>query len=343
MPVLTPERTDMLEKTSPTTLPTEPPANAENSQGSMLSKALRMLFNEGPAFTFRRAIWRAYFERFEKQRKQLAAPQSPYTIKFMGNDFELHQSNEGVSEEMRLYGVHEPEATELYADALKPGDHIFDVGSNLGYYLVLAAQKIGSQGRILGFEPAPGVYDVLERNIQRAGLKNVQVAPWAMSAKSGTLEFFESEIPNWGSFFQDSRLQQTKSTKVTAKTVDEVVAATPDFRPNALRMDVEGAELMVLEGARETMRKYRPLLFIEFHNFAIGWDGMKKTLLDMKSLGYSGGVMVERTWDQPWMGKWMRKRRTWRGDINGLIERVESKSDPLTGSTLILILTAPSK
>jgi FkbM family methyltransferase len=342
MDVSTAEPTDVVQGTTKgTPLPEGTPDNGPTtSKVRLLKKAVRMLADQGPAFTLRRAIWRLHYERFERQRKQLAGHLQMPIVPFLGNDFELHRSNEGVSEELRLFGVHEPSATSAYLQHLSPGDHVIDVGSNLGYYLLLAARRIGSSGRLLGFEPAPGVYEILERNVGRSGHKNIQVAPWAIGAKSGTLQFYESEVPNWGSVFQNSRLQQTRATTVQVKTLDEVVRDTAGFHPKALRMDVEGAELMVLEGAREVLQRYKPCLFIEFHNFAVGWDAVRAAIIDLGRLGYSSGVLIERTWDQPWMSQWMRKRRCWTGAIDSLLARVESPSNPLVASTLIFILTA---
>ena len=310
------------------------------SKRKLLAKALRMVRERGLGYTLRRAIWRLHYERFERQRRGLRQQPSTASIRFLGNEFELHAASEGVSEELRLFGVHEPAATDAYLEKLSPGDHVLDVGSNLGYYLLLAAQRVGSAGWVLGFEPAPGVFEILERNVRRSPYKNVRVSQWAMGAKSGTLEFFESEVPNWGSIFQDSRLQQTRSTTVKARTVDEVVRENPGFRPKALRMDVEGAELMVLEGAQEVLKQYRPCLFIEFHNFALGWESVRRALLDLRRLGYSSGTLIERTWDQPWMSRWMRARRCWKGSLEQLIARVESAKDPLVHSTLIMVLDA---
>jgi FkbM family methyltransferase len=324
-----------------TTLPKENmDRSVATSKAKLVAKALRMVAERGVAFAVRRAIWRLHYQWFERRRRGLRTQDAAATIRFLGNEFELHAASEGVSEELRLFGVHEPSATDAYLEELSPGDHVLDVGSNLGYYLLLAAQRVGMSGQVLGFEPAPGVYEILERNVQRSPYRNVRVSPWAMGAKSGTLEFFESEVPNWGSVFQDSRLQQTRSTTVKARTVDDVVRENPGFHPKALRMDVEGAELMVLEGAKEVLRRYQPCLFIEFHNFALGWDAVRTALLDLRRLGYSSGILIERTWDQPWMSRWMRAKRRWTGSLEQLIARVQSSKDPLIHSTLIMILHA---
>jgi FkbM family methyltransferase len=224
---------------------------------------------------------------------------------------------------------------------LSPGDNVLDVGSNIGYYALLAADKVGPSGRVIGCEPAPGVFEILQHNVRRSERQNVDVFPWAVGAKSGSVEFYESEIPNWGSLFQNNGLMQTHTTTVTAKTVDEVVGDASDFHPSALRMDVEGAELMVLEGARGVVREYKPCLFIEFHNFALGWDAVRAAIGALGSLGYSSATVIERTWDQPWMSAWMRERRCWSGTTDEMLARVESPYDPLVDSTLIFILRAP--
>jgi hypothetical protein len=131
---------------------------------------------------------------------------------------------------------------------------------------------------------------------------------------------------------------QTRTSTVTAKTVDEIVGSISNFHPSAIRMDVEGAELLVLEGAREVLREYKPCLFIEFHNFALGWDKVRTAIAALADEGYSSASVIERTWDQPWMSAWMRARRCWSGPIDEMLARVESPDDSLVNSTLIFIL-----
>lgn len=245
-----------------------------------------------------------------------------------------------MSEELYLYQVHEPASTQKYLDCLSPGDHVLDVGSNIGYYAVLAANKVGTTGRVIGCEPSPSVFGVLKQNVRRFEPGNVEVFPWAVGAKSGNLQFYESEIPNWGSLFPNSTLLQTCTTTVTAKSVDEIVDGISEFRPTALRMDVEGAELMVLEGAHQVLRNHKPCLFIEFHNFALGWDAVREAINELRCLGYSSATVIERTWDQPWMSAWMRERRCWSGTTKQMLARVEQPSDSLVNSTLIFIMRA---
>jgi FkbM family methyltransferase len=242
---------------------------------------------------------------------------------------------------MLMFGVHEPLATRLYLEDLSPGAHVLDVGANIGYFPLVTSRAIGPSGRLLGFEPAPDVFAILKRNVQQAGATNVEVFPWAIGAKNEIAKFQLSEVPNWGSLIRDETLRPTRSIDVEVKRIDDLVQRFPGFHPTVLRMDVEGGELMVLRGAEDTLREFKPTLFIEVHTFALGWGAVRSEMLNLRGLGYSSAVVIERTWDQPWITKWMRERRHWRGTIDELLRRMESPEDPLVAETFGLILKRP--
>jgi FkbM family methyltransferase len=309
----------------------------------MLGKASRHLTERGPASFFREVVWRLHYERLQWLRRQRAERHEavPSAISFRGKKFDLHPSLAGLSEEMLMFGIHEPLGTSLYLESLSPGDHVLDVGANIGYFPLVASQAIGPSGRLLGFEPSPDVFEILKHNVQQASATNVEVFPWAIGAKNEIAQFHQSEVPNWGSLIRDEALLPTRSIDVEVKRVDDVVKKFAGFHPTVLRMDVEGGELMVLAGAQEVLREYKPSLFIEVHTFALGWEAVRTALVGLRDLGYSSGVVIERTWDQPWMSKWMRERRHWRGTIDGLLRRMESPKDPLVVATFGLLLRRP--
>jgi len=294
----------------------------------------------GAADAFRRAVWKVCRARFDRRRKRWASQSAPTVIQFLDREFELHPSRLGVSAELALYGVHEPMATRVYLETLSAGDHVIDVGSNIGYWLLLAARMIGESGRMLAFEPVPGPREILQRNLQRSGIRNVELFPWAIGRENGTAEFYESQVPNWGSLVKHDALLQSRNLSVEIRKLDDVVRENAGFRPTMLRMDVEGAELMVLEGAQNLLEKYKPALFIEFYPFLVGWRAIRHTLLGLKDLGYTAGTLIQREWDQPWIGKWMRERRRWWGPINLLTQRIEDAQDSLSDSTLTMVLTS---
>jgi len=311
----------------------------------LFRRAFQHTSEHGAAYAFNRAVWKLYYARFERLKKRRAsqcAPQ-PAIIRCLDQEFELHPSMQGVGEELRLFGIHEPLGTELFLQQLSPGNHVLDIGSNIGYWLLMAEQAIGESGRILGFEPAPEVCSILERNIARSGHKNIRVLLCAVGATNETAQFYQSEVPNWGSLIQQDSLKQTRANDVQVRKLEDILSEFPDFHPHALRMDLEGAELMVLESAGEMLARYKPCLFVEFHPAVLGWPAIRKTLVWLEDLGYSSRTLIERTWDQPWISKWMRKRRCWSGPIETLIQRIESPKDPIANYTFSLILQGSRK
>ena len=310
-----------------------------------VKKAARFLRLHGPGFLLRKALWRFQYTRFRRQcaswRARMGA--KPVTVRFLDQEFELHPSIKGLSEEIVLLGTHEPVCTRIYLQHLRKGDHVLDVGSNLGYYALLAGRAIGPTGRVLGFEPAGDVFSVLERNVLRSGLANIQVFPWAISDRSEPIEFYGSEIPSWGSLIHEKDLLQAKPTTVQAKRLDDLLDEFPEFRPTMLRMDVEGGELMALEGAQRLLRKHRPRIFVEIHPFAFEWERAHQALVQLRDLGYSSGAVVERIWDEPWASSWMRERRHWSGSTEELLEMIESRGEALNTGVFSILLERPSR
>jgi FkbM family methyltransferase len=289
-----------------------------------MNRIFQRIREHGLSGLFWRRVWSYYAWRHERRKNALAQetpPPAPALVRLAGQEFELHPSMKGLSENLALYGVHEPLGTSAYLRQLRPGDHVIDIGANLGYFLLLAGRAVGPAGRLLGIEPVPANFEILQRNIRRSALANIELHPWAMGARSEHATFYQSEVPNWGSLVQHEKLLPKSSYTVEVKRLDDVVAALPDFRPAALRMDLDGGEQMVLEGAWETLREFRPALFIELHPFALGWDAIRGLLLRFRDLGYAEGIVIERTWDHPWMGKWVRERRQWSMSLDELLRR----------------------
>lgn len=305
-----------------------------------LKKAFRFFYRHGPGFVLRKTLWRFQYTQFRRRcdswRSRMGA--RPVTVRFLDQEFELHPSAKGLSEEIMLLGTHEPICTRVYLQHLRKGDHVLDVGSNLGYYALLAGRAVGPTGCVLGFEPARDVYSILERNVARSGLKNIRVFPWAISDRSEAIEFFGSEIPSWGSLIREKDLLQAQPTTVQARRLDDLLEEFPGFRPTVLRMDVEGGELMALEGAQRLLRKYRPRIFVEIHPFAFEWERAHQAIMQLRDMGYSSGVVIERIWDEPWASNWMRERRHWSGSTEELLEKIESRGEALNTGVFTILL-----
>jgi len=311
-----------------------------NKASEYLKKAVQFFYLHGAGFVLRKALWRYQFTLFQRKCERWHARRGvrPITVDFIDQEFELHPSCKGLSEEIVLLGVHEPVCTRVYLEHLRQGDHVLDVGSNLGYYAILAAQAVGPAGRILGFEPAQDVFTILQRNVVRSGLTNIRVYPWAISNQSKAIQFYGSEIPSWGSVIREQNLLQARPTTVPAKKLDDLLDEFPEFHPTVLRMDVEGGELMALEGAQNLLRKHKPRILVEIHPFAFEWKRAHDMIVHLRDMGYSSGVLIERIWDEPWASRWLRERRHWAGSTEKLLERIESRTEALNTGVFSILL-----
>jgi FkbM family methyltransferase len=165
-------------------------------------------------------------------------------------------------------------------DHLQVGDTALDIGSNIGLFAVMMARKVkyGLAGHVHALEPSPGVFRDLQRVIAASGLDNVILTQAAMSDRCGRAVFMDIQSDNVSR--EASHLNMAGRDEVTAgsaKSEVEVETVTVDhyvkyhrMAPRLLKIDVEGAEFLVLEGAREFIREHHPYLVIEIHPDATG-------------------------------------------------------------------------
>jgi len=140
-------------------------------------------------------------------------------------------------------GTWEPKVIEFFAQALRPGDVVFDIGAYVGPYTLLASRLVGPSGRVYAFEPDPVAQALLERNVAVNQVLNVSVVPYAVGAYDG-----------WGSLtfsaLGDSTPRVVPAPDAATKSVPIVSLSTfcrqRNIRPDVIKIDVEGAEADVL-------------------------------------------------------------------------------------------------
>lgn len=164
----------------------------------------------------------------------------------------------------------EHEQTTEFLNRVKKNFIVFDIGANVGYYTLLSSLQVGPKGKVYAFEPVIRNLSYLNRHIELNKLKNVVVLPLACSDKSELVEFSFGPNRAEGHLIEvDNKKNINKEfisdTYVHTISIDEFVHHSKNL-PNIIKIDVEGAELLVLSGAKETIKNQKPIIFLSIHS-----------------------------------------------------------------------------
>jgi FkbM family methyltransferase len=172
-----------------------------------------------------------------------------------------------IGREILRQGAWEWETCCFLEQWIAPGMTVIDAGANIGQYAMLASARVGPRGRIHCFEPHPGVYRVLKRNLERAGCANVVAQPVALADVPGERDLFLRPLDNVGStsFRPDDDGKPGRHVRVKVRTLDAYLESRRVPRVDLIKIDVEGAELLVLDGGIRTLGVNRDVvLVVEF-------------------------------------------------------------------------------
>lgn len=173
----------------------------------------------------------------------------------------------GVMCGMRFIGGrYDPSAVRVLSASVWPGMTVYDVGAHVGYLTLLAAQRVGRQGRVIAFEPLPLNLRYLRGHLRANHLGQVSLVEACVSDRTGPVHF------DLGKGTGRGRLQPMVDGRFRSVTIDEEVAAGRLPAPDFIKMDVEGAELLALQGARQTLLTHRPEILLSVHGEQLKHD-----------------------------------------------------------------------
>jgi FkbM family methyltransferase len=161
------------------------------------------------------------------------------------------------------YGIFERRDVLRLSRIVKPGHVIVDAGANIGYYSLLFARWLQGSGAVHAFEPFPDTARRFLRNLELNPelQRTVRLHELALSNRSGMVGMAEPDSANCGCNY----ISQTSSGGIRAITLDEFVKEHGLTRLDLLKIDVEGAEVSLLRGAEETLRRLRPVIMVEIN------------------------------------------------------------------------------
>lgn len=229
----------------------------------------------------------------------------------------------------RSFWLREPLESEnvpfaMLRHLVRPGDVVYDAGANLGLYARYLVTCLGA-GRVIAFEPVAENRSMLERNLELGGIASkVTLLPFALADEDGSAEFQVDDMQSASGTL--SRVTGGEpclgrrmvglgplTAEVACRSLDSLAAEGELPLPDLVKIDVEGAEALLLRGARRLLGEHRPKLVIELHGAAVA----REVLTILEDLGYACAA---------WMSERLNPDRYGRVD-SSVLPRVEDLYD----------------
>ncbi len=181
----------------------------------------------------------------------------------------LDVKDAGISRSLLLHAERELDHKYMLEEIVKPGMHIFDIGANIGYYVLMEKKLLKGQGSVTAIEPSPMNTDLLKMNMSLNGVNDVSVYTMAISNKVEKKDFYLAKQSNLNTFHATG----SGATHLSGKVISVDTATIPslsksiNIKPDLIRMDVEGHEVEVLDGLLEAIDEHdmKPAIIFETH------------------------------------------------------------------------------
>lgn len=202
---------------------------------------------------------------------------------YLGND---------MSRTLFVGGCTEPNEFFFLNKVLRQGMVFIDVGASEGLYSLFAAKRIEPTGTVLACEPSHREFTRLQANLQLNHLRNVRALQIGLSNRSGEAMLrvagYAHEGQNTLGDFVHTNIECSHMEQVALKRLDDLIDEERLRQVDIIKLDVEGAEFSVIDGAQRTLAKFSPLLLLELLDAALRYQGssVEEVLALLKSLGY---------------------------------------------------------
>ena len=206
--------------------------------------------------------------------RRLAGRGTTTTVRRGGVRWEL-DLREGIDFSIFLLGAFEPSTVRAYSRLVSPGATIVDIGANVGAHTLFLARLCGPSGRVVAFEPTQYAFDKLRRNVEinpdiapRVSCQQVMLVATADSAVEHAIySSWPLQDPTHDELHAEHKGRLMATAGATAETLDGALARLNVHKVDFVKLDVDGHEAEVLEGARETFFRDRPAILMELAPF----------------------------------------------------------------------------
>ncbi len=248
-------------------------------------EAMISSYRRSPVKPFKGALLRAYhgYRMINRHRTVVA------TIEGVTYELDL---NETIDAAIYFEGCFEPDTTTAINTLCRPGMTVLDVGANIGCHTLRFARLVGPEGRVIAFEPMSVAFSRLKRNVGLNTFPNITLEKLALSNCTQRREV--ALACSWPlSGVHDSLLHPIHRGRAFRDTVDFVslddyVRARGVGRIDLIKLDVDGHEFKVVQGAIEALQLHRPLMIMELgiYSLAEAGDNFADLVSLLSHLGY---------------------------------------------------------
>ena len=168
----------------------------------------------------------------------------------------------GVELSLHETGTYEKGILAFLQANLRKGDCFVDVGANIGLMSIFASNCVGNEGQVLAYEAHPKTAELLKENIGLNQLLNIQVCQYALGSEEGQTKIYDNWQINRGGASLIVKTNDSIAFDIEIHQLDNKIPT--NLQPKIIKIDVEGFELEVLKGASETIKRFQPILIVEF-------------------------------------------------------------------------------
>jgi FkbM family methyltransferase len=185
------------------------------------------------------------------------------------------------AEKSRWLGTYEPELQQALRDYLRPGMTVYDVGANIGYVSLLLAHNVGATGQVFAFEALPANVERIRKNLELNQVANARVISGAVIDKNEPVRFYVHDSVGMGKAAGSAGRREEHyraEISVPGLSLDDFVFGQGNPPPAAVKMDIEGGEVLALPGMRRVLDEHHPLMLLELHgpeSEKIAWETLR--------------------------------------------------------------------
>lgn len=156
-------------------------------------------------------------------------------------------------------GSYERDQQRVFESWVDKGDTVYDVGAHAGFYTLLGSVLVGSEGRVVAFEPVGENLNYLETHLRINAVSNVEIVRAAVSDRAGRIRLTRGPSSSMWLLHSQGELE------VEAVRLDDLVMNGRLPPPDVIKMDIEGAELLALQGSVNVLECHRPVVILSTH------------------------------------------------------------------------------